>query len=104
MSVLKQILGVQKQTTNDSVLGLTPICFDAKKFAVKNWEKGDANFLLWNPYTSACPGHLSLNPTLRKLVIQIFTRMITLPNLLLSSNECMSERLCDIFHQETFEK
>ena len=49
MSILKQILGVQKQTTNDGVLlelGLKPLLFDAKKFAVKNWERmirGDGN-------------------------------------------------------------
>ena len=38
MSMLKQILGVQKQTTNDGVLlelGMTPLSFDAKKLAIK---------------------------------------------------------------------
>ena len=42
MSILKQILEVQKQTTNDGVLleiGLTPLSFGVKKFAGKNWER-----------------------------------------------------------------
>ena len=49
MAMLKQVLGVQKQTTNDGVLlelGRTPLCFDAKRFSIKNWERiirGKAN-------------------------------------------------------------
>ena len=42
MSMLKQILGVQKQTTNIGVfleLGRVPIIFQAKKLAIKNWER-----------------------------------------------------------------
>ena len=49
MSMLKQVLGVQKQTTNNGVLlelGRTPLSFEAKKFSIKNWERitrGNAN-------------------------------------------------------------
>ena len=56
MSMLKQVLGVQKQTTNDGVyleLGKTPLSFDAKKFAIKNWERitrGKANVPLLASY------------------------------------------------------
>ena len=49
ISMLKQILGVQRQTTNDGVLlelGRTPLSLEAKKLSIKNWERiirGNAN-------------------------------------------------------------
>ena len=52
MRICKQILGVQKQTTNIGVLlelGRTPIIISCIKLAVKNWErikKKNANCLL----------------------------------------------------------
>ena len=64
MGMLKQILGVQKQTTNVGVLlelGRVPIILEAKKFAIKNWErikKGEGNFLLNASYQSAMQGSL----------------------------------------------
>ena len=113
MSILKQILGVQKQTTNDGVLlelGLTPICFDAKKFAVKNWERiirGDANMLLISSHRESV--YLDLPWT---SLIRSDLEKIGLLNFYTDDHSSkppfvfkrMFERLCDIFHQETFEK
>ena len=59
MSMLKQILGVHKQTTNIGVLlelGRVPIVFEAKKLSIKNWErikKGEGNSLLIASYRNA---------------------------------------------------
>ena len=59
MKVLKQILGVQKQTTNLGVLlelGKTTIDLECIKLGVKNWErikKGNANSLLKASYKDA---------------------------------------------------
>ena len=59
MKVLKQILGVQKQTTNLGVLlelGKTTLDLECIKLGVKNWErikKGNANTLLRASYKDA---------------------------------------------------
>ena len=59
MKVLKQILGVQKQTTNLGVLlelGRMPLNLDCIKLGVKNWErikKAKANPLLMASYREA---------------------------------------------------
>ena len=59
MKVLKQILGVQKQTANLGVLlelGRTPLDIDCIKLGVKNWErirKGQANNILVSSYSDA---------------------------------------------------
>ena len=56
MSIMKQILGVQKQTTNVGVLlelGKHPISLEAKRLSIKNWERikmGEANPLLLAAY------------------------------------------------------
>ena len=50
MMMLKQLLGVQKQTSNIGVLielGRTPLKSSATKFAVKNWER--IRILKWIP-------------------------------------------------------
>lgn len=59
MKVLKQILGVQKQTINLGVLlelGKTTLDLECIKLGVKNWErikKGNANTLLRASYKDA---------------------------------------------------
>ena len=59
MMMCKQILGVQKQTTNIGVLlelGRTPLSLSAIKFAIKNWERihlEQGNELLVNGYNDS---------------------------------------------------
>ena len=113
LSILKQILGVQKQTTNDGVLlelGLTPLSFDAKKFAIKNWERiirGNANIPLLNslqesvdldlPWTSLIKSNLESIG-----LLNFFTNdHSSKPPFVFKK---IYQRLCDIFYQETFEK
>ena len=56
MMICKQLLGVQKQTTNCGVLlelGKIPLCTFAAKFAIKNWERirlGKGNPILLESY------------------------------------------------------
>ena len=56
MMICKQILGVQKQTTNSGVLlelGRIPLHIYATKFSVKNWERirlGSGNEILIEAY------------------------------------------------------
>ena len=113
MSILKQILGVQKQTTNDGVLlelGLTPLSFDVKKFAVKNWERmirGNGNA----PLLSSLKESLELDLPWTSLIkynlekigfLSFFTgdHISKAPFVF----KRMHQRLCDIYHQETFAK
>jgi len=113
LSILKQILGVQKQTTNNGVfleLGLTPLSFDAKKFSVKNWERiirGNANIPLLNslqesldldlPWTSLIKSNLESIG-----LLNFFTHdHSSKPPFVFKR---MHQRLCDIFYQETFEQ
>ena len=113
MSILKQILGVQKQTTNDGVLlelGLKPLLFDAKKFAVKNWERlirGNGN----GPLLSSLEESLELDLPWTSLIrsnlekiglLSFFTGDHTSKHPFVFKK--MYERLCDIFHQDTFSK
>ena len=42
MQFCRQILGVQKNTTNHGVLlelGRTPLTFEAQRLSIKNWER-----------------------------------------------------------------
>ena len=72
MKVLKQILGVQNQTTNVGVLlelGRTPLDIDCIKLGVKNWErirKGEANNILVSSYIDAMGEQLPLISRIRK--------------------------------------
>ena len=65
MRICKQILGVQKQTTNIGVLlelGRTPLNISCIKLAVKNWErikKKNANSFLLASYNDAIKENLS---------------------------------------------
>ena len=112
MSILKQILGVQKQTTNVGVLlelGKTPISIEAKKLSIKNWErikKGDANDLLIASYQDAINEGL---PWISQIKTTLETNGFL--SLYLDDHSTkpvfvfkkLSERLIDSFHQEAFE-
>ncbi len=113
MAMLKQVLGVQKQTTNDGVLlelGRTPLCFDSKRFSIKNWERiirGNANTPLLDslkesielnlPWTS----HIKSN--LENIgLLNFYTGDYSSKAPFVFKK--LFQRLCDIFHQETFAK
>ena len=112
MGMLKQILGVQKQTTNIGVLlelGKVPIILEAKKLAIKNWErikKGDGNFLLNASYQNAMqeslPWIVGIKNTLDANDFQCLyldDHSSKPPFVYLK----LYERLVKIFHEESFE-
>ena len=60
MQFCRQILGVQRNTTNNGVsleLGCTPLVLEARELSIKNWgriKKGEGNFLINESYANAC--------------------------------------------------
>ena len=113
MSMLKQILGVQKQTTNVGVLlelGMAPIRIEAKKLAIKNWErikKSQANILLLSSYQDAIQEELPwINQIKSTLESNGFLSLYIddHSDKPLFVFKKLSDRLNDIFTQEAFEK
>lgn len=112
MSICKQILGVQKQTTNIGVLlelGLIPLHLYAIRAAVKNWErlKGQrANELLMESYRDAENERLPWFLHIKELLEEngMFSFIIN-PNTGTQPfiNKKLFQRLSDAFHQKSFE-
>ena len=108
LSFCKQLLGVQKQTTNTGVLlelGLVPMLLLAQKKAIKNWyrittgEQGNA--LVIESHQGALLRNLSWpvnveNLTSRIGLAQSFTDMD--PDI----HSQVYQRQLDIFHQNAF--
>jgi hypothetical protein len=112
MMMCKQILGVQKQTTNIGVLlelGRIPMHIYAAKFAVKNWERikrGQANSVLLASYRDAIeenlPWILDIKSTLEQnAMLNFYLKDYT--NKLPFIHKKVFQRLSDIFHQNSFE-
>jgi hypothetical protein len=113
MSMLKQVLGVQKQTTNDGVLlelGKVPIVFDAKRLSIKNWERiirGKGNKPLLDSFKDSLDLSLPWTTQIKSNLENIGLLNFYMKNY---SSKCpyvfkkLFQRLCDIYHQETFEK
>ena len=103
----KHLLGVQKQTTNIAVLlelGQIPLNLNAKKMAIKNWErislKKTANKLVMKSYEFAIEENLNWPHLIQNKLTEIG---------MMQSFEGGSEihvkafsRMRDIFHQEAF--
>ena len=112
MKVLKQILGVQKQTTNVGVLlelGRTPLKIECIRLAVKNWErikKGDANPVLLASYSDAIAEQLPWIEGIRQKLeknglLSLFLNLYPGKPPFIAKK--LSKVLADQFHQETFE-
>ena len=113
ISICKQILGVQKQTTNIGVLlemGLVPLHHYAIKFCIKNWERiknGNANeFLLAMSQDSPdtdLPWKTGVKYTLDSIGMNSFyiNDYADKPPFIFKR---VFERLGDIFHQTSFER
>ena len=109
-SCCKQILGVQKQTTNAGVLlelGQVPISLYAIKNAIKNWERiavqRKANELVTKGYdTGVFQNHAW--PTRIRIKLSEIGMMESFQDNCEGRMTHMKafQRLCDIFHQNTF--
>ena len=70
----KQVLGVQKCTTNYGVLlelGRVPLILEARKLSLKNWDrirKKKGNVLVTKSYENACRKKLDWDQTARDLL------------------------------------
>ena len=113
MSMLKQVLNVQKQTTNAGVLlelGRTPLCYDAKKLSIKNWERitrGNANAPLLGSFGESVgldlPWTSCIKSNLESIgLLNFYTGDYSSKSPFVFGR--LFRRLCDIFHQETFAK
>ncbi len=112
-SICKQVLGVQKQTTNVGVLlelGLVPLYLCSVKFAVKNWErirKGNANELLKSAYHGAAevglPWAVRMKATLEVVGMGNFYVEQHSDKPIFVYKRVFG-RMVDIFHQNSFEK
>ena len=112
MRILKQILGVQKQTTNVGVLlelGKHPLSLEAKRLSIKNWERikaGKGNPLLLASYRDSLNENLpwisSIKYTLesRGFLSLYLGDYSSKPPFVFKK---VFQRLIDIFHQESFE-
>ena len=105
MSFCKQLLGVQKQTTNIGVLlelGLVPMILLAQKKAVKNWFRiasgENCNALVIESYQGALSENLSWPENVENLISSIGLRQSFIdmdPDI----HSQVYQRLWDIFHQ-----
>jgi hypothetical protein len=112
MRICKQILGVQKQTTNIGVLlelGKTPLDISCIKLAVKNWErikKKNANSLLLASYNDAIKENLSWISGIKGHLEQNGMLSLFLNDYMDSPNfihKKLYQTLLDEFHQNAFE-
>ena len=110
--IFKQILGVQKQTTNIGVLlelGRIPLAAQAKKFAIKNWERiklKNSNSLLQSSYNDAILENLQWISSIKELLEK--KGMLSLFINSYESNPPFIHKkiyqiLSDEFHQNAFE-
>ena len=110
-TVCKQVLGVQKQTTNIGVLlelGRIPFHIHAIKAATKNWERiknKQANPLLYSSYIDAVNENLIWISNIKKHLegngmLCFFTN--SYENKPLFIHKKIYQKLSDIFHQEAF--
>ena len=112
MMVCKQVLGVQKQTTNIGVLlelGRIPISLYAVKFAIKNWERikrEEANKLVLYSYRDALNENLPWISSIKEyLEVNGMLNYFINPNENKPSliNKKLFQTLTDVFHQKAFE-
>ena len=109
--VCRQLLGVQKHTTNIGVLlelGRIPLHFDSIKLAIKNWErirKKQANTILQASYAEAhetkLPWIAGIKTYLEKNgMLEFFLN--THSDKPIFIHKKLSQRLADTFHQNSF--
>ena len=111
MMMCKQILGVQKQTTNAGVLlelGKVPLHLYANKFAITNWERvkrGQANTILLSSYSDSINENLPWTNGVRSILedngmLSFYTNDYTSTTPFIAKR--LFERVVDSFHQNSF--
>ena len=107
MQFCRQILGVQKNTSNNGVLlelGRTPLMLEAQRLSLKNWdriknEKG--NILVTKSYQNARTNKLDWNQTVCDLLSK-YGMHYRIEDSQSDLGNAFSGKAKDIFHQEAF--
>ena len=107
-SFCKQLLGVQKQTSNVGVLlelGQIPLMILAQKNAIKNWvriaTKTKCNVLVLSSYDTSVLEKLTWSSNIENKLSAMGLRELFLTNHK-DSHLKATQRMTDIFHQEAF--
>ena len=114
MSICKQLLGLQKSTTNVGVLlelGRVPLSLYAIKLAIKNWErirKNKANSVLVESYKESSKEKLLWISNIKKVLeengmLNCFLNTNDNDGNPFFVNKRIFQTLCDQFYQNTFE-
>ena len=107
MQFCRQLLGVQKYTTNNGVLlelGRTPLMLEARKLSVKNWERiknGDGNHFVTNSYQNASCKKLDWSATICNL-LAINGMQYRITDNTSTISYALLGKMRDIYHQEAF--
>ena len=109
-SFCKQLLGVQKQTTNIGVLlelGQVPLKYYAKRNAIKNWKRisthNSTNDILIKSFKFALSQELTWPIEIRTNLSEIGMMEYFLNNEQYNMiHDKAFQRMCDIFHQNAF--
>ena len=108
---LKELIGVQRQTSNTGVLletGRVPMHLLAKKYCLKNWvriaKSRSANYLLTLSYDNSLKHNLTWPTSVKNIFSKVGQFDLFLTNEISRKppNEQFFKRACDIFHQESF--
>ena len=107
---LKQLLGVQVQTTNIGVLletGRVPLTIYAKKNCIKNWNRinrNKCNSMLRYSYQNAVINDLVWCIRIKQELacVGLSELFLNMEGSMATAGNTMFKRLVDIFHQETF--
>ena len=109
MQFLRQVLGVQKNTTSVGVLleiGRTPLKLEAQRLSLKNWERiknEDANILVTTSYKNAVEKELDWNKTICDLISK-HGMQYRIEEGSSGLGDAFLGKAKDMFHQEAFEQ
>ena len=107
MQFCRQVLGVQKNTTNVGVLlelGCVPLMLEAQRLSLKNWERiknGDGNILVGYSFKNSSEKELDWNRTICTLLSEHGMRYRITENFL-DTGDAFLGKAKDIYHQEAF--
>ena len=109
-SFLKQLLGVQSQTTNIGVLletGEIPLSCYAKKLCIKNWcriARGMGNNIVQHSYKNAVANNSAWPNRIQQelTTVGLFEMYLSAANNTKHVDVVFFQRLIDIFHQTAF--
>ena len=110
MQFCRQVLGVQKNTTNYGVLlelGRTPLTLEAQRLSIKNWERiksAKGNVFVCQSYQNACAKKLDWHQTINDLLSKHGMQYCVTEPAQKNVANAFIGRAKDIYHQEAFSR